>query len=748
MVLLVDWNEDFNIAKPLTLYFGDYTVLHYNFGPTVLEGDVTITDAVDGDVYFYGSAVDPDWDVLGSLTDDSSGGVTTNNARWSGASPGIKIIGSGSFVENTDGNHIQVTGTNVNITIGSSGSNVKIDVEDGAVLDKLKVEAGAKHVTVKNDGEILNIDVEDGADDVTVESDGPIDLVTVNGQNVKLTVEAGQTVNNLLITAESSAVEINIEEDAKVKKLTVENAANAITIDNDGEITTLENHSYSTTLTGITPRFSIGSYPEMPSANLAQGANAGRTKLENLAINTNYRRSVDTLDKEANQYDWVEALDRTKKESTGASETAIDNIAVNKPDFIYLSVLKNGVPSQTQKLDVEYTDIKPAASPNAALDKGTNVGTTKLVNVAASMEYQVNNGAWQDITATTKDNIAVNLGDTIKVRIRETTNQPASYIQSIPVTQDVIGIVSYTSAHEESASDPDEIGGTFRISDYGSGSTTGLFYYRGFIFEVSETTKVTHLIGGGTDGTFTVVLYEAEKLDTTDSAGNRHIKATQLLGHVDIIGDAAEKQQTIIVANGGSTVTLEAGQLYILAQGRNSGSGNHYYVTDMDIDDLETHPRIKANTWEPKTNNSIRWSDSGDQHTLGNMDHHTDYTGVMPRIGFLFETAVELAEVVTEDVTNTATELTFKGTLNSTGAPQNETTDVSLFIEWGTDKQAVLDQTATLSAAEPATTTADNTDFEFSINIGEPYKTYYYRAVVINEAGRVNGALYKASPQN
>ncbi|MRN53029.1 S-layer homology domain-containing protein [Paenibacillus monticola] len=61
-----------------------------------------------------------------------------------------------------------------------------------------------------------------------------------------------------------------------------------------------------------------------------------------------------------------------------------------------------------------------------ALKPGTNAGTTKLTGVTSGMEYKVNTGSYTTIIDTSVDNIVVELGDMIYVRVKETTNQQES----------------------------------------------------------------------------------------------------------------------------------------------------------------------------------------------------------------------------------------------------------------------------------------------------------------------------------
>lgn len=155
------------------------------------------------------------------------------------------------------------------------------------------------------------------------------------------------------------------------------------------------------------------------------------------------------------------------------------------------------------------------------------------------------------------------------------------------------------SSQQDVAEPPTGLSGTFQISDYGTQEASGNFWWRGYIFEVSKETTITHLISAVTNGgTANVVLYEASRLSTTDGAGNTHIRGTTLLGQVTASGTGSEVTTPITVAGGGNSVTLVPGQLYLLAQA--ATSGQHVYVQNLDIPDLETHPRIKQGTWEPR----------------------------------------------------------------------------------------------------------------------------------------------------
>lgn len=276
-------------------------------------------------------------------------------------------------------------------------------------------------------------------------------------------------------------------------------------------------------------------------------------------------------------------------------------------------------------------------------------------------------------------------------------------------------------------------GGTFQISDYGTNSATGNFWYRGYIFKVSQTTEVTHLISAVTSGgAANVVLYEAQR------SGDR-IQGKTLLGYVTGIAGTGSEVVTEMRLPGGEigSVTLQPNIEYILAQCATSGS--HVYVSNLAITDLEGHPRIQNGSWEPRSNNSIRWSGTGDQDYLRNRSHN-DFHGAMPRIGFHFVSDVGFPQMQTQQGSLTGNQLTFNAILQQTDEDKaNANQSTSLFIEYHTTSNV---SSGTLAAASPAITTSDNTPFSHTINMASG-QVYYYRGVAINERGRANSDLWR-----
>ncbi|WP_181150947.1 S-layer homology domain-containing protein [Paenibacillus sp. PCH8] len=85
-----------------------------------------------------------------------------------------------------------------------------------------------------------------------------------------------------------------------------------------------------------------------------------------------------------------------------------------------------------------YTVIGKAEAPTTgSLLPGTDFDTTQLNGVTDVMEYKVNNGNYNAVSTddTSVDNIAVQAGDTISVRIIEGPSDPASEVQVLTVGQ-------------------------------------------------------------------------------------------------------------------------------------------------------------------------------------------------------------------------------------------------------------------------------------------------------------------------
>ncbi|MEX2461586.1 MAG: S-layer homology domain-containing protein [Paenibacillaceae bacterium] len=128
------------------------------------------------------------------------------------------------------------------------------------------------------------------------------------------------------------------------------------------------------------------------------------------------------------------------------NDTSVDNINVNVGNAISVHVAADT--TSAISLTASLTNIKPAAAPTtAALTVGTDtVGATHLTGVTSAMEYKVNSDPYTPIGDTSVDNIPVEVGDQIYVRVMVTSAQPASLAQVLNVGSGDIKTGSITPA--------------------------------------------------------------------------------------------------------------------------------------------------------------------------------------------------------------------------------------------------------------------------------------------------------------
>lgn len=285
------------------------------------------------------------------------------------------------------------------------------------------------------------------------------------------------------------------------------------------------------------------------------------------------------------------------------------------------------------------------------------------------------------------------------------------------------------------ASDTD---GTFLIENYATGSATGGHFKRGYIFEVTQTTVVTGLTGAGTLGsTFAVGLYTASTTGSLD--GDLYVGGSTtpnaLLGSIEFTGAGANGQNVSKALS--SPVTLQPGNLYLLAQMRlgSSGGGSHSTVTGLNRSNILTHPRIRR--WGP-TSGVYYWSQADTASSFVGRSSSTDSN--LPRLGLQFQSDCLLPAVTTDSVSISGNQITFTGTLTGTGASGAGCANpsVELAFEQGTSPN--LGVTGTFQNATPANITAPGT-FSLTLTGLTPNTTYYYRAVAINEGGRSTGEI-------
>lgn len=300
-------------------------------------------------------------------------------------------------------------------------------------------------------------------------------------------------------------------------------------------------------------------------------------------------------------------------------------------------------------------------------------------------------------------------------------------------------LVSLGSAVQFSAS-AQSSAGSFSVENYATGSSTGGFFKRGYIFEVTQTTVVTGLSGAGTSGsTFAVGLYTATT--TANESGDLYsggsTTPTALVGSIKFTG--GEANGTTVSKSLATPVTLQPGNIYLLAQMRlgTAGGGSHSTVTGLNHANILSHPRIKR--WGPSgTQGVYYWGHAMNEESFIGRTSTTDSN--LPRLGILFQSDCELPTVVTQTVSISGNEITFTGNLTGTGASgtQCATPPVELAFEEGTSED--LARNGRFANATPSSATTPG-EFTLTLTGLSPNTTYYYRAVAINEAGRSSGEI-------
>lgn len=178
-----------------------------------------------------------------------------------------------------------------------------------------------------------------------------------------------------------------------------------------------------------------------PAASKAQGTVAGTIKLTGLTDGVTYEYIVDNNTTTSDSTDWTEV--------PLSGKTEIDNINVNASQYVHIRVASTGTQpaSEVQNLQVEIIDIKPADAPTAVAEPAGVAGYTKLTGLVAgeTYEYFVDNNehvaydaaGWSNAIPETIvfgdyiDNIQADSSQYIHIRIKATTEKPASYIKDV-----------------------------------------------------------------------------------------------------------------------------------------------------------------------------------------------------------------------------------------------------------------------------------------------------------------------------
>ncbi len=344
---------------------------------------------------------------------------------------------------------------------------------------------------------------------------------------------------------------------------------------------------------------------------------------------------------------------------------------------------------------------------------------------------------------------------------------------------------------EEPAHAAAPTGGTFQVGNYATGSSTGGYFKRGYVFEVSGPTRITGLSGAGTNGvTFFVGLYQLESFNEFDTSGGqvcdganseRAVPLPGRAGNPAVIDASPGTSSKVMVrhvlasitftgseANGTEVtksvtpVELYPGCSYLLAQMQPGGSGAHSTVTGLNVTPLLTHPRIarwgppatpaQVSSYESSSPGVLpqdgvlggvyRWGNAPSVDTFVDV-RPGDVNALHPNLGLRFESDYSLPQVRTNVASIDGRTVTFSLTVLSSGEFGGTHPALELAFEWGTSENVAT--TGTFSAAGSTPLGSDdpsgiNKTFTPPDDLSDG-ETYFYRAVAINEAGRAEGEL-------
>ena len=183
--------------------------------------------------------------------------------------------------------------------------------------------------------------------------------------------------------------------------------------------------------------------PATPTASKALGTDGGTVKLTGLTDGVTYQYIVDNNETISENPDWTVA-----NSVTLSGTTEIDNINVNAGQYVHIRVAATGTQPASDVQDlakIELTDMRPAAKPNVvSVSSNSSAGYTKLQGLIyeETYEYFVDNNvtATDDATGWLEkkagingeiDYIQANPSQHIHIRVKATTEKPASYITSV-----------------------------------------------------------------------------------------------------------------------------------------------------------------------------------------------------------------------------------------------------------------------------------------------------------------------------
>ena len=125
----------------------------------------------------------------------------------------------------------------------------------------------------------------------------------------------------------------------------------------------------------------------------------------------------------------------------------------------------------------------------------------------------------------------------------------------------------------------------FTLSDFADEGDAANHIWRGYRFTVKHTTTVTALRGGATEDGFEIALFSL------------HISSFELTEVLAAVRAETSRGSSV---NIWPHIQLHPRELYLLAQGRESGSGRHFQLGNIDVEELiANHGSIDS--WGPST---------------------------------------------------------------------------------------------------------------------------------------------------
>ncbi len=206
---------------------------------------------------------------------------------------------------------------------------------------------------------------------------------------------------------------------------------------------------------------------------------------------------------------------------------------------------------------------------------------------------------------------------------------------------DIVGINPHTG--NGLRSNPPAGQGDFRVEDFYTGTIQNANYiWRGYVFSPSRDVTVLGMWGGSGSGCsagFYGAIFEA----TITGTGTAPAYNTgNMLKNVEFT-DFNNLEPEYVPFD--DPITLEEGQFYLIAQGReSSGSGCHYSTTSIDYEQLQIESSIIDQWYPQQTNLAYYPGGSGTGTHLANSSNLSGTTDICVLVGFRYydETPVPL----------------------------------------------------------------------------------------------------------